>query len=280
MENMKRSLLCLVLIYFMIVNLTSAQDPEPACACAQPEFIVELGGKLKLNYKEINICTMDDGSILLQDRDNDNYYIVKGGITQGPYGEEDPRIAGFTDCYMGSLDMDDLLQRYKGILSKSGDKFMITFGGKSYGPFIEIADFVVSRSRDKFAAVAYDKDGEMPKLITNIPNASFDIVNTPGAWMTGSIKYDEIVVMIENKILNLQGKTLYNIKPEMSGDLFINTTNTRSAYYDGDALVFSDNTVLPNLFNPHLKKTGNTVYLAYMYYSPERKAIMQCKIPF
>lgn len=277
---MKKSLWYLMLISFVSGNLTSAQDPEPACACAQPEFIVELGGKLKLNYKEINICTMDDGSILLQDRDNDNYYIVKGGITQGPYREEDPRVAGFTDCYMGSLDMDDLLQRYKGILSKSGNKFMITFLGKSYGPFIEIADFVVSGSRDKFSAVACDKEGEMPKLITNIPNASFDIVNTPGAWMTGSIKYDEIAVMIENKILNLQGKTLYNIKPEMSGDLFINTTNTRSAYYDGDALVFSDNTVLPNLFNPHLEKAGGVVYLAYMYYSPKRKAIMQCKIPF
>jgi hypothetical protein len=277
---MKNLLLFFVLICFIPVNLASTQDPEPACACEQPEFIVELGGKLKLNYKEVNICTMDDGSVLLQDRETDNYYIVKGGITQGPYKEEDPRIAGYSNCYMASIDINVLLLRYKGILNQSGNKYMITFGGKSYGPFLEIADFVVTGSKEKFAAIAYVKDGEMPKLITNVPSASFDVVNTPGAWMTGSIKYDEIVVMIENKILNLQGKTLYNIKPEMSGDLFINTSNTRSAYYDGDALVFSDNTILPGLFNPHLMKTGGTVYLAYMYYSPKRKAIMQCKIPF
>jgi len=277
---MKKSILLLGFACFISTDLALSQDPEPACACAQPEFIVELGGKLKLNYKEVNICTMDDGSVLLQDRETDNYYIVKEGITQGPYKEEDPRIAGYSNCYMASIDINVLLLRYKGIMNRSGDKYMITFGGKSYGPFLEIADFVVTGSREKFAAIAYVKDGEMPKLITNVPNASFDVVNTPGAWMTASIKYDEIVVMIENKILNLQGKTLYNIKPEMSGDLFINTSNTRSAYYDGDALVLSDNTTLPGLFNPHLMKTGGTVYLAYMYYSPKRKAIMQCKIPF
>ena len=277
---MKKSILLLGFACFISTDLALSQDPEPACACAQPEFIVELGGKLKLNYKEVNICTMDDGSVLLQDRETDNYYIVKEGITQGPYKEEDPRIAGYSNCYMASIDINVLLLRYKGIMNRSGDKYMITFGGKSYGPFLEIADFVVTGSREKFAAIAYVKDGEMPKLITNVPNASFDVVNTPGAWMTASIKYDEIVVMIENKILNLQGKTLYNIKPEMSGDLFINTSNTRSAYYDGDALVLSDNTTLPGLFNPHLMRTGGTVYLAYMYYSPKRKAIMQCKIPF
>jgi len=279
---MKKSLLCLVLIYFLLVNLTSAQDPEPACACAQPEFIVELGGRLKLNYKEINICTMDDGSILLQDRDTDKYYIVKGGVTQGPLEEEDPRIAGFANCYPYSMSMDDMLLRYKGILSKSGEKYLITIGGKSYGPFIEIAEFNITRSKEKFVAIAYDKEGEMPKLFTNIPNATFDIVNTINAGMCVGIKYDEILIVTETKILNFQGKTLLNIKPEMSGcgTVFINTTNTRSAYYDGDALVFSDNTVLPNLFNPHLIKTGSTVYLAYMFYSPKRKAIMQCKIPF
>jgi hypothetical protein len=279
---MKRSIMFSVLTYFLVVSTASAQDPEPACVCDQPEFIVELGGKLKLNYKEMNVCTMDDGSILLQDRDNDKYYIVKGGVTQGPLEEEDPRIAGFANCYPYSMSMDDMLLRYKGILSKSGEKYLITIGGKSYGPFIEIAEFKVAGSKEKFVAIAYDKEGEMPKLFTNIPNATFDIVNTINAGMCEGIKYDEILIVTETKILNFQGKTLLNIKPEMSGcgTLFINTSNTKSAYYDYETLTFSDNTSLPDLFNPHLIKAGGIVYLAYMYYSPKRKAIMQCKIPF
>ena len=278
---MKRSLLWMWLPCLLSVNVVCAQDAEPACACEQPELVVELGGKLKLNYKELNVCTMDDGSILLQDRDNNNYYIVKGGVTQGPFKPEDPRIAGYENCYLDSHNGDDLFIRYKGILSKTGNKTVITFGGVTYGPFIELAEFVVSRSGDKFAAIAYDKEGEMPKLFTNIPNATFDIVNTLNAPMSGNIKYDEILIMTEDKILNFQGKTVLNIKPDrLYYNVFIGSANNKFAYYDPETIELFDKTTLTEIFNPHLLKSGNTVYLAYMYYSPKRKAIMQCKIPF
>ena len=258
------------------------QQSDPACACDQPELIVGLGGKFKLDYKELNVCTMDDGSVLLMDRNTDDYYIVKGGATQGPFRQEDPRVAGFANCYLESEDMNDLLTRYKGILNKSGEKYIINMGGKTYGPFIDMYDFTVSMSRDKFAVIAASKEGEMPKLVTNIPNATFDVVNTPGAGICGSMKYDEILIITDTKILNLQGKTLFNIKPEMSGCgyFFINTSNTRYAVYDFGTLTFSDGKLLQDCFNPHLIKSGGTVYLAYMYYSPKRNAIMQCKIPF
>jgi len=264
------------------VNGSSLQQPEPACACDQPELIVNLSGKLKLDYKELNVCTMDDGSVLLVDRNTDDYYVAKEGVIQGPYKQEDPRVAGFSDCYLESEEMSNILPRYKGILSKSGDKFLITMGGKTYGPFIDIYDFTVSRSRDKFAVFAASKEGEMPKLITNIPNATFDIVNSFGTSFCGNIKYDEILILTENAVMNLQGKTLFNIKPEMSGcdRLFINTSNSRYAYYDFGILTFSDGKSLPGCFNPHLLKSGSAIYLAYMYYSPKRNAIMQCKIPF
>ncbi len=55
----------------------ASTEPEPACACDQAELIVSLAGTLKLDYKEINISTLDDGSILLQDRMSGNYYIIK-----------------------------------------------------------------------------------------------------------------------------------------------------------------------------------------------------------
>lgn len=305
---MKKSLFSLMLICIMLITISgtlsivneprvadsdsynlrdeasrsSFLQSEPACACEQPELIVTLGGKLKLDYKEMNVCTMDDGSVLLIDRNTNDYFISKGGIIQGPFKQEDPRVAGFANCYLESNDMNDLLPRYKGILSKTGEKYLITMGGKTYGPFIEIYDFTVSRSRDKFVVMAVSKDGEMPKLITNIPDVTFDIVNAINSGLCGGIKYDEILVVTEDRILNLQGKTLFNIKPEMTAceQLFINSSNTRFAYYDFGTLIFSDGKSLPDCFNPHLLKSGSTVYLGYMYYSPKRNAIMQCKIPF
>lgn len=278
---MKKIILLIGFACFISVDLAVGQDPEPACACTQPELVIELGGKLKLNYREMNVCTMDDGSLLLMDRDNEDYYIVKGGVTQGPFKEEDPRITGYERCYLESTSIDDLLGRYKGIVSKSGEKYLITMGGKNYGPFIEIADFAITASRNKFAAIAYDKDGEMPKLFTNIPNATFDIVNTLNAFMSGNIKYDEILIMTEDRVLNLQGKTVLNIKPDrIYYNVFLGSADNKFAYYDSENIELSDKTTLTEIFNPHLLKSGSTVYLAYMYYSPKRKAIMQCKIPF
>jgi hypothetical protein len=267
-------------------NFSSAQQAEPQCACAQPEFIVDLGGKLKIDYKEIGILTMDDGSFLLRDGASDKFYIVKGGVTQGPFDKEDPRIAGFENFDLSGSNQDDQVLRYKGILSKSGENYLIKMGGKTYGPYLDIQNFTVSRSRDKFAVVAYVPDknyeGGIPKFITNIPNVTIDMVKTLNAYMCGGIKYDEILVVTENEIINLQGKTLFKIKPEMTNcdNLFINTSGTIYAYYDFGTLTFSDKTSLPDTFNPHLVKIGGTVNLAYMYYSPKRNAIMQCKIPF
>jgi len=307
---MKKLLLFLLLIYLVFTNLADAQgltskvpgsmkdnltgtnisnnsytrEQEPSCACENSEFIVDLGGKLKIDYKEIGILTMDDGSFLLKDGASDKFYIVKGGVIQGPYDKYDQKIAGFENFDLDSSDQNDMLARYKGILSKSGEKYLITMGGKTYGPYDDIVDFTVSRSRDKFAVVAYvqEKEFSVPKFVTNIPNVTFDVLNTLGAMMCGSIKYDEILVVTEDKIINLQGKTLFTINPEMSNcdNLFINTSNTKFAYYDFGTLTFSDNNSLPGMFNPHLVKVGGKVYLAYMYYSPKRNAIMQCKIPF
>jgi hypothetical protein len=267
-------------------NGSFMRQTEPACACAQPEFIVELGGKLKIDYKELGVLTMDDGSFLLRDGASDKFYILKGGVTQGPFDQEDPRIAGYQNFDLSGSNQDDALARYKGILSKSGERYLIKMGGKTYGPFIDIQNFTVSRSGDKFGVVAYVPDknyeGGVPKFITNIPNVTVDVINTMNAYMCGGIKYDEILVVMEDRIINLQGKTLFTIKPEMSNcdNLFINTSGTKYAYYDFGTLTFSDKTSLPDTFNPHLVKVGGTVYLAYMYYSPKRNAIMQCKIPF
>ena len=85
-----------------------------------------------------------------------------------------------------------------------------------------------------------------------------------------------------DKIIDLKGKTVLTLKQDAVGarDLFINTANTKYAIYNYGTLTFSDGTTMSDMFNLHWIKVNGQVYLAYMYYSPKRNAIMQCKMLF
>lgn len=302
-------------------------DPEPSCACADAEQVVGLGGKFQLDYKEMEISTMDDGSLLLKHRYSGEFFIVKEGAISGPFREGDSRIAGFENLDENPKT-DELAVRYKKYISKSGDKYTITFGGKSYGPYSLISSFVVSQSGDKFAAlvianvVATEDEGKamdkaianakteeekrelamqyslqmqqkmmdgggpqsmMPSLVTNIPDASYDPTRNMGASLSSTIKYDDIVMFVVNKVIDLTGKTVISLRPEHFGGaahIFVSSGNDKYALYDYGTITFNNKSTKTDLFNPHLIKTGGQVYLAYMYYSPKKNAIVQCKIPF
>ena len=304
------------------------QQPEPACACNSAELILDLGGKLKLDYKELTISILDDGSILAKDRVSGKYYIIKDGVTQGPFSEGDPRIAGFENNNgNNSGDKDQLIVKYKQYITKSGDKYTITFDGKNYGSFATISNFAVTRSKDKFAAIVVENvlanedqgkqmeaamnnaktDQEkmdlameyaqqmqekmakgggptslLPKFVTNIPDATLNPQTTLGANLNGNMKYDEILALSYDKIIDMQGKTIMIIKPELAGSnmIYLNSTNTKYAVGGYGTLTFSDKTTLSDLFNQHLVKIDGKVYLAYMYYSPKKNSIMQCKLEF
>jgi hypothetical protein len=306
---------------------TAKQEPEPKCACDQPELILDLGGNLKLMYSEISISVKDDGSILIKDRVTSNYYIAKDGVTQGPVKAGDPRLKGFDN-----IDETDAAGETKPwannvYITTSDDKYQIKFNNKSYGPYGQINEFKVSKSKDKFAAIVVENvpvseaDGKkmeeaiknaktdqekmdlsmkysqqmmqkmqqgggpmstMPKLVTNIPGATYDPLKSVGGTLNNNIKFDDILFSTYDKVIDLSNKVLLTLKSDASGakDLFVNTTNTKYAYYNYGTLTFSDGTVTSGLFNPHLVKVNGQVYLAYMYYSPKRNAIMQCKISF
>ena len=348
---MKRSILLLVAACLMFSNNVSSQnllkkvgqavanevlgsgtgsasakaEPEPSCACDDAELIVDLGGSLKINYKEANISTMDDGALLLQDKMSGNYYIARNGVIQGPLQAGDPKIAGFENSEEEGTNK--LLVRYKDYISKSGDKYLITFGGQKYGPYGQINGFAVTRSKEKFAAlvvenvVVSEMDGEAmdkamknaksdqermqlamkysqqmqqkvmqgggpssmtTKLVSNVTDLSFDPVNQPATSLNGTMKFDEILLPAYNKIYNLQGQVVVTLKNEHIGaeNIFVRSDNTKYAIYNYGTITYSDGKTLTDLFNPHLIKNGGQLYLAYMYYSPKRNAIMQCKIPF
>lgn len=307
----------------------NVSKPEPACACDNAKIIMDLA-RYNIGYEEIRICTKDDGSILVFNKLDSKYYISRDGKSEGPYEEGDPKIAGFcSDASMNESDekADADKMPYPDYMVKSGDKFLIKFGGKSYGPFAVIQDFAVSRSKDKFVAVVTediimneDQGKKMeqamknaktdqermdlamkmqqqiqekmmngagtgafqPKVVTNIPGVAYDPMTWAQTRVDGKVKFDEIMLVAPDKILDLKGKTLFNLNQStyQTENLFINSSNTRYATYNYGTLTFSDNKTLSELFNPYLIKTDGKVYLTYMYYSPGKDAIMQCAIPF
>jgi hypothetical protein len=306
---------------------TSKQEPEPKCACDQPDLILDLGGNLKLMYSEISLSIKDDGSLLIKDRVSGSFYIAKDGVTQGPIKSGDPRLAGFegldnTDNSKGTTPWAN--NEY---ISKSGEKFIIKFGGKSYGPYDQINEFQVTKSKEKFAAVVVENvavsetegkkmeeaiknaktDQEkmdlsmqysqmmmqkmqqgggptsmLPKLVTNIEGADYNALRSLGGTLNSNVKYDQILFTTYDKIVDLKGKVLLTLKQDAIGakELFVNSANTKYAVYNYGTLTFSDNTKMSDMFNLHWIKVNGQVYLAYMYYSPGKNAIMQCKIPF
>lgn len=303
------------------------QEPEPQCACEQPELILNLGGNLELMYSEISLSIKDDGSILVKDRITKDYYIAKDGVTQGPIKAGDPRLGGFDN--VDAADEPERTDQWANneYISKSGEKYMIKFKGKSYGPFGEIREFNVTKSKEKFAAFVIknvlmsEADGKkmeeaiknaktdqekmdlsmqysqqmmqkmhqgggpmstMPQLISNMEIGTLDPSKSHIGTLNSNIKYDEIFMVVSNEIIDLKGNVVLTLNPEasQSKNLFVNTANTRYAYYNYGTLTYSDGSTLAGIFYPHWVKTNGQVYLAYMYYSPKKNAIMQCKISF
>jgi hypothetical protein len=306
---------------------TTKEEPEPKCACDQPELVLDLGGSLKLDYTEITISVRDDGALLVKEKFGADYYIVKDGSPQGPIKAGDPRLKGFDAAENTDDTNTDKTWKNNEYISASGEKYLIKFGGKSYGPYSQISDFKVARSKDKFAAIVIENmpvseaEGKkmdeaiknakteqekmdlsmkysqqmmqkiqqgggpmstMPKLVTNIEATKYDPLKSRGGTLNNKIKFDDILFVSYDQVTDLSNKVLLTLKPEAQGsqDIFVNTANTKYAFYNYGTLTFSDESKMSDLFNPYLMKVGGQVYLAYMYYSPKKNAIMRCKLPF
>jgi hypothetical protein len=129
--------------------------PEPPCACDNAKQIADLT-QFKIDYREMAVSVKDDGKILVKDRIQNKYYIIDDGKSSGPFQENDPRVKAFDNTEESNsedLDSDGWARLYPGYITKAGDKYMIKFNGKSYGPYAVINDFAVSMSKEKFAAV-------------------------------------------------------------------------------------------------------------------------------
>jgi len=124
------------------------------------------------------------------------------------------------------------------------------------------------------------------KMVSNVPGAVFNPESLP--FFNSQAKYDEIVKAgyDENNqfaIFTLSDKKMISLKPEhlmLGQDVFIRSTNTGYAIYGNGTMTFSDGTSKSELFNPYLTKEDGKIFLTYMYYSPAKNSIMQCKLPF
>jgi hypothetical protein len=152
--------------------------PEPNCACNDAKFIADLA-KYKIDYKELSISTSNDGSILINDRLTARFFILRNGEMEGPYDAGHPKLQGFYQADdIKDNDKDAWVKRYPELITKSGEKYTIKSGGKSYGPFAVINDFAVSTMRDKFAAIVTENiafsENEAKQLEEQMKNAKSD----------------------------------------------------------------------------------------------------------
>jgi len=272
-------------------NGSSKPGPEPACACDDAKLIMDLG-KYTVVYGEITICNKDDGSILIYDKVGGKYYISKGGKSEGPYKEGDSEIAGFCSDSKNAMISDFAVSRTKDKFAAIVTKNVLVTedqskkmeeamkNAKSDQERMDIAMKMSQQMQDNMM-----KDGAasiQPELISNVPGATYDMTTWMGGRLNGTVKFDELLVIAPDRIMDLTGKTVMKLSQNSYNyeNMYVNSSNTLYATYNYGTLTFSDNKTLAEVFNPYLIKTDGKVYLTYMYYSPGKDAIMQCAISF
>ena len=119
-------------------------------------------------------------------------------------------------------------------------------------------------------------------MVSNVPGAKYDMMTWAGGRLNSSVKFNDLLVIAPDKIIDLTGKTVMKLSQNNINydNMYVNSSNTLYATYNYGTLTFSDSKTLSGVFSPYVIKTDGKVYLTYMYYSPGKDAIMQCAVPF
>jgi len=135
-------------------NKAGNKAEEPGCASGNDKVVFEFDKGYKVDMKEITVC-IQDGDILLYSKLTSKYFVKKRNSDdpEGPYEENAPEVTRFV-CHAASSsdDKKDFTILYPEFVSRAGEKYLIQFGGKSYGPYATIMNFVVSSLKTKFVA--------------------------------------------------------------------------------------------------------------------------------
>lgn len=133
---------------------SGTQAQEPGCASENDKVVFEFDKGYKVDMREITVC-IQDGDMLLFSKVNGKYFVKKKNAAspEGPFEENDPEVTRFScNESAASDDKKDFSLLYPEFVSRSGEKFLIKFGGKTYGPYAIIMNFVVSSLKTKFLA--------------------------------------------------------------------------------------------------------------------------------
>jgi hypothetical protein len=133
---------------------TGNQAKEPDCATINDKVVFEFDKGYKMDMTEITVC-IQNGDILLYSKLTNKYFVKKrnSDSPDGPYEADNSEVIRFNcNSTVSSNDKKDFSLIYPEFVSRSGEKYLIQFGGKSYGPYAIILNFVVSDLKTKFVA--------------------------------------------------------------------------------------------------------------------------------
>jgi hypothetical protein len=131
-----------------------SQAKEPDCATGNDMVVFEFDKGFKVDMTEITVC-IQNGDILLFSKLTGKYFVKKknSDSPEGPYEPDNSEVTRFNcNSTVSSNDKKDFSLIYPEFVSRSGEKYLIQFGGKSYGPYAIIMNFVVSDLKSKFVA--------------------------------------------------------------------------------------------------------------------------------
>jgi hypothetical protein len=213
---------------------TSGDVKDPSCATDDAILVYQFSKNEKIVMNEISFCHTNKGALLIQNKLSRDYYVVMDGTQTGPYKEDDPALAAFGYCYDSEDDSGDVTEKFRGFVFKEGNRYVIKFNGKTYGPYDEILSFTMNENQDKFVASVYEKLlkesdlGDMSKIEKEMNNAKTDEERMQIAMQ---ISQKITAVMSEQQAISSAPQVVTNI-PDVVWNPLMGTTNNRIKFND------------------------------------------------
>jgi len=167
-----------------VTGTSSGTVQDPSCATDDAVVVYQFAKNEKIVMNEISVFRTSKGVLLIQNKMSKDYYAVVDGKQTGPFKEGDPALDQFGFYSGQGEDSDDVTIKFKGYVFKQGNRFVIRFDGKTYGPYDEILSFIPSANMDKFVAAVYEKMikesdfGDMSKYQKEMDNAKTEAEKT------------------------------------------------------------------------------------------------------
>jgi hypothetical protein len=261
---------------------TGNQAKEPDCATMNDKVVFEFDKGYKVDMTEITVC-IQNGDILLFSKLTGKYFVKKKNSEspEGPYEADNPEVTRFNcNTTVSSNDKKDFSIIYPEFVSHAGEKFLIKFGGKTYGPYATIMNFVVSDLKSKFVAMVIPdmmftekENQELEKESKNADNMTME----QKMAMARKIQDKMMQKTMNGTPMDFQMKIISNV-PNVSGTLGATVMYSSAIKYD-DIVCLGNGQIMDltgkTIFTYDIQKVNpndglwlssdNTRYVTYSY---------------